>query len=221
MEAISIFQYILYGLELTTCITGFFFWRKIKTSFWRWFPFYLVFIVVTEQTGNYLNFLATNEAADLKNRMISYLIVPVEFLFFYIMYYVQANSPGRKRLVVFCIAIFIFGFIADLLYFKDKEFLFSSFSYCIGNLSLLIVIISFFIQFVSSSELINFKSSFIFWVSAGLLIFYLGTLPFFALFRFLYNEYPDIFLIYAAVMLFFNCVMYILFCIAFIWGKVK
>lgn len=221
MGAISIFQYILYGLELAACITGFIYWKKIKGSFWKWFPFYLAFIVVSEQTGNYLNYIDTEKAIDIKNKLLSYFVIPVELLFLYGLYYMLAATRSAKRLVIACALIYMAGFIADLVYFSKKEFIFSSFSYCVGNLSLLITIISFFVQFVKGDQLINFRSSIAFWVSVGALVFYLGTLPFFALYWFLANEYFNIYLLYAHVMLVLNWIMYILFCIAFIWGKVK
>ncbi|MEP7143569.1 MAG: hypothetical protein ABI707_11895 [Ferruginibacter sp.] len=214
----KIMQYILYSLELISCITGFIYWSKIKNSFWKWFPIYLAVIFVAEMTGNYLNYL---KDYYLKRSFFNYFVLPLEFLFMYWLYYNYAAGKKRKQLVIFCTVIYLVSFVVDQLYFNDKKFFFDSFSYSIGNLVLLVAIISFFIQFSSGDEIINFKSSIIFWVSLGSLIFYLGTLPYFGLLWLLFKQYKDIYTVYSYLVFVCDWIMYSLFIVGFIWGKPK
>jgi hypothetical protein len=211
-------QHILYSLELIACITGFIYWNKIKGSFWKWFPFYLAIICAVELTGDILNY---KEEYDVKNLIYNNFSIPLEFLFFYWLYYRYAAGKKRKQLVILCTSVYIASFIADQIYFKHTNFFFNSFSYCIGNLALLLAIISFFIQFTNTKEIVRYKSSMIFWVSLGALIFYLGSLPFFGLYNLLYKEYYEAFVVYSYIMFICNWLMYLLFTVAFIWGKVK
>lgn len=211
-------QHILYLLELVACITGFIYWNKIKGSFWKWFPFYLAIICAVEITGDVLNY---NQTYEIKNVIYNNFSIPLEFLFFYWLYYKYASGKRRKLLVVLCITVYVISFVLDQLYFRNTNFYFNSFSYCIGNMVLLVAIISFFIQFSTSNEIIHFKRSMIFWVSLGALIFYLGSLPFYGLYNLLYKKYFEVFVFYSYIMYVCNWIMYSLFTVAFIWGKPK
>lgn len=218
MSTTTILQYILYSLEFIACITGFIFWKKNSGTFWKWFPVYLGFIFLADQTGNYLNYLNQD---TLKLSLINYIVIPIEFLFFYWVYYKAATGQAAKRLVIFCTLVYLTGFISDQLYFSHKEYYFMSFSYSIGNLSLLITIIAFLISFSKSDKIIDFKSDLLFWVSLGLLIFYLATFPYFGLLFLLYDDYKDVYMVYTKIMFICNCLMYILFTTGLIWTKPK
>jgi hypothetical protein len=211
-------QHILYLLELVACITGFIYWSKIKGSFWKWFPIYLAVICAVELTADVLNY---NQEYEIKNLIYNNFSIPLEFLFFYWLYYKYAIGKRRRQLVILCIIVYLSSIVLDQLYFRNTNFYFNSFSYCIGNMMLLMAIISFFIQFATSNEIIHFKRSMIFWVSLGTLIFYLGSLPFYGLYNLLYKKYFDVFVFYSYIMYVCNWIMYSLFTVAFIWGKPK
>ncbi len=211
-------QHILYLLELVACITGFIYWNKIKGSFWKWFPFYLAIICAVEITGDFLNY---QKEYTVKNLIYNNFSIPLEFLFLYWLYYKYAAGEKKKRLVILCTVIYLTSIVLDQVYFKDTNYYFNSFSYCIGNMVLLVAIISFFIQFSNSNEILHYRSSMIFWVSLGALIFYLGSLPFYGLYNLLYKKYFEIFIFYSYIMYVCNWIMYSLFTVAFIWGKPK
>jgi hypothetical protein len=211
-------QYILYGLELLAGIIGFVYWQRVKNSYWKWFPVYLAFIILGEMAGNYLNH--TKEYL-LKRDMINYIVIPAEFIFFYWVYLQNANTQKRKYLILSCFLVYLLSFIADQLFFSGKKLFFLSFSYSIGNLTLLVAIIAFYIQLAGSNDIMQFKKIRLFWVSLGLLIFYLGTLPYFGLFRLLFYEFKSTYVIYTYVMFACNWIMYILFTISFIWARPK
>lgn len=217
MTTIQIMQAVLFALELLACITGFLYWKRIRYSFWKWFPFYLAYIVLSECAGYYLNF---KENYDLKIAIINYLVIPVEFIFLHWLYLKNASTLKRKRIVVTGMIAYVLSLAVDCIFFQKKGLSFS-FSYSIGNLSLLIIVIAFYIQLATSNEVIHFKKKQMFWVSLGLLVFYLGSLPFFGLLGLVFSKYYDTYVSYAYVMLLCNCIMYLLFTISFIWSKPK
>lgn len=211
-------QHILYLLELISCISGFIFWKKIKTSFWKWFPFYLAIIVIVELTADYFTY--TDNSA-FRNSMYNNFSIPLEFLFFYWVYYRCATGKKKKTLVILCTVIYLIGFILDQVNFSKTNYFFDSFSYSIGNLVLLVCIISFFFQLLNSNDILHYKTSMIFWVSLGVLIFYLGSLPFYGFYNLLYKKYHALFIFYTYIMFACNWIMYSLFTVAFVWGKPK
>lgn len=216
MKAVLSLQYILYFLELVACLTGFWHWKKLRNTPARWLPVYFAFIVLAEQAGNYLNY---TEAYDLKRNLFNYLFIPAEYLFFYWLYFKSAAGTAGKQLVLLFAVIYGAAFIADQLYFSSRKYYFVSFSYCVGNFLLVMTIIAYFIQFARGREIIFFRSSLMFWVSLGLLVFYLGTLPYFGLLSLLYNKYTEIFYAYTYLMFVLNWCMYLLFIAGFIWTK--
>ena len=180
--------------------------------------FYLAVICVGELTGDMLNY---KHIYDVKNAMYNNFSIPLEFLFLYWFYYHYAVDKKSKLLVVTCSIVYLASIVLEQLYFRKTNYYFDSFSYSMGNLALLVSIIFFFLRFVSSDEIIRYKSSMIFWVSLGALIFYLGTLPFYGLYNLLYTKYYGLFVFYSYIMYVCNWIMYSFFTVAFIWGKPK
>lgn len=208
--------------ELTACIAGFVCWNKIRHTYWRWFPVYLAIIVLAELTGEYL--LHVEKNLELCINLYSYFTIPAEFIFFYWVFYKYFNSIGsnNNRWPLYAAAIYLICWLIDSLYIKGKmKLLFDSFSYTMGNILLLVLILSFFIKFIKSEELLKYRSNNMFWVCLGLLVFYLGSLPFYGIRTTLYRQYRDIFYLYWYIQFGLGYLMYLFFTISFIWGKPK
>jgi len=217
MSTVQLMQNITIFMELSSFITGLIYWKKIKASIWVWFVIYLGFITGGELVCYYLGHYTVYKHEV--NKILNYIIIPAEFIFLYWLYYKHAQSKRNKLLVIVSVIIYLISFVADQYFFHGKKFIFGSFSYSIGNLLLLLVILSFFIQFSKGDEILYYKSSFIFWISLGAIVFYLGTLPYFGLIHLLYNNHRLIFNYYTYLMFAFNWIMYLFFIIGFIRWK--
>ena len=204
--------------ELLACVTGLFYWRKIRNSFWQWFPVYLGVIFLTEMTGEYLLFVKRDLSANIF--LYTYFGIPAQFFFFYWLFYqyFKIKKSNRKWSLI-STAIYLVALIADLTYISKHEFYFESFSYVIGCLFMLILLLIFLFGFTNEEEIVNYKKSMMFWVCIGLLIFYIGATPFFAFRSKLYKENTAFFYVYWYVQFGLNYLMYLLFTVAFIWGK--
>ncbi|MBK8610825.1 MAG: hypothetical protein IPL84_13030 [Chitinophagaceae bacterium] len=215
----SWFIIILNILELATALTGFLFWKKIKDSHWKWFPIYLGIIFLTEMTGEYF----LHVKADLKTNIAvySYFGIPVQFFFFYWLFHQQFKNTNKSKWPLISAAVYFISLVADLLYISKIQFYFESFSYVIGCVFLLVLILIYFNRFIKSDEIIRYKSSMKFWVCIGLLVFYVGAMPFFAFRKALYVDNKDFFYIYWYAQFGLNYLMYLFFIISFIWGKPK
>lgn len=210
------FTIILNFFELAACITGFLFWNKVRNTYWKWFPVYLAIIVVIELTGEYFLYIHRDLAINVA--IYRYIGLPFEFLFIFWLFY-QYAKPRKWPLLL--AAIYVVVWILDQVYFSKMNLYFDSFSYTIGNALLLICLFIFFIRFSNSNAILHYRSSMLFWVSLGLLIFYVGTLPFYGMRTTLYREYRSLFYVYWYIQFFLNYCMYSLFMVAFIWGRPK
>jgi hypothetical protein len=95
------------------------------------------------------------------------------------------------------------------------------FSYTIGNILLLVLLLMFFIKFSKGDEVLNYRSSRMFWVCLGIMIFYIGSMPFYGMRSTIYNLNQPLFYFYWHAQFGLNYLMYILFIISFIWGREK
>jgi hypothetical protein len=213
------FIIILNVLELLACITGFIFWNKIKKTYWKWFPVYLFVIVLTEVTGEYL--LNVKNDLELNIAVYSYFGIPLQFFFFYWIFYQQGKKTNNRNWPLISAAIYFISLVADLLYISKIRFYFESFSYIIGCVFLQILVLIYFSRFIKTDEIIKYRSSMMFWMCLGLMVFYTGAMPFFAFRKTLYVNYNDLFYIYWYIQFGLNYLMYLLFSVSFIWGKPK
>jgi hypothetical protein len=212
-----IVQLGLVALEAAACIAGFLNWRKIRHSYWKWFPLYLLVLVPMELTCLYLVNVMDNW--QLNSDIYMYFGIPFQFLFFYWLMWQYLKPYRENKWPLYGAAIYLAILIADLTWLTGQRFWFSSLSYTVGNIVLLVLILLFFIKFIKSEEILRYRSSIMFWVCLGLLVFYLGTFPFFALRSTLYYEYRDIFNVYLYVTMGLDYLMYIFFTLAFVWTK--
>jgi hypothetical protein len=204
----------LFFFELVACIAGLACYKKIRHSFWKIFPLYLVFVVLAEQTGNYLRL---HYPLEVNVHFYSYFEIPVEFVFFFTLFRLADKRNRYNWISLLCMGTYLACWLVEIL--LKKPIFFYYFSYTVGNLLLLILILRFFIRLVTSDGIITFKRNMLFWVSLGLLIFYLGSFPYFALVEFMANKYPDLIYTYKDITYFLNCFMYLMFTFSFIWGK--
>lgn len=205
--------------ELLSCIIGFYFWYKIRGSFWKWFPIYLAIILVTEFTGKYIMLVLKDQV--LNGELYRYFGIPVQFLFFFWLFYQYFSADKERKWPVIGAVIYGLSWLTEIFFLQGVRGWFMSFSYTMGNIVLLVLIILFFIKFINSQEILNYKQSMMFWVSLGLLSFYLGTFPFYALRNTLAVSYPDIFYAYLKINYVLDYLMYVFFTIAFICGRPK
>lgn len=212
----DILEFTLYITEFIAFIFGFLYFKKVKGTLWQYFPFYLLFILVGETLG-YISKIKNDIV--LNRALFQYIVIPGEFLFFFWLFYTSFSHKWQKYFSLGSSLIYLSILILNSVLVKNKVFAFFSISYTVGNLLLLIQILIFYLQLVSSNELLNFRTNRLFWVSLGLLIFYLGTFPFFGLIHVLYKSHYEVYLVYKNIVMVLDSVMYIMFAISFIWGK--
>jgi drug/metabolite transporter (DMT)-like permease len=203
--------------ELLAFVTGVISFKKIKNSYWKWFVIYLGVIVFAELFAEYL--LMVREEPN--QWIYVWLVIPLEYLFFFWLFYSYTEEPNFRRWSLLAAFIYAATYVFDMAYLRHLKFAFSSFSYMIGSILLLILLILYFVHLVKGERILHFKKDMMFWVCTGLLIFFLGSFPFYGLWNTLVSKYPKIFNTYWMVQIVFDCIMYLFFAFAFIWGKPK
>ncbi len=192
-------------------IIGLLKWNDVKKNYWKSFPLYLLIIAL----GEYIRFFELS-ISTIQTRLIQ-LTVPIEFLFFFLLFY---KNIQKKLPIIIGSVVYIIAFLVESLWFDTmKSNYFMSFSYSIGNIILLIFILQYFYILIYSDRILYFYHERLFWVSLGLLVFFLGTLPYFGLYNLMLSKYFDLLVSYTWVQIFLNYTMYLLFAASFIWGE--
>ena len=219
MDIFTKLRLSLYGCEVIAAIAGFLNWKKIGNSYWKWFPVYLSIIaaieILTEST-----FASTN-SYEFTIAIHDFLGTPLQFFFFFWIFHQYFRSEKPSYLPLIGAVIYLLVWIIDLFFLRGKLLPFVSFSYSVGNLILLVLIILFFVRLASGELILKYSSMMIFWVSLGLLVFYLGSFPLYGMYNTLAAKHPDIFNSYWKFATLLDCIMYLLFAFALIWKKTK
>lgn len=219
MTTIDIIKALLNAFEIMAFAASIRAWPKIRQTVYRWFPFYLGFIVAAEFTGKYLTY---KEYTAAKMIFYDYIVIPAEFLFFMWMYYYEFKKKGRPYIAISAALLYLLSLPADIFIISQKKFLLLSFSYTVGTFMLLILALYFLYRLTTSDELLAYKTNLMFWVSAGLLVFYVGSIPFFGMMNTIYAaQNKSLFYGLAYTMYAVDIIMYLLFIPGFIWYRPK
>jgi hypothetical protein len=149
MPDIVLFKQSIKAFEGLAAIAGFINWGKWKHSYWKWFPVYLVVLFFTECAGHLLAYLNLREA---NGSLYNYWGLPLEFLFYCWLYY-RCFDKNMKLLPAFCAAVFIISWTIEQVFIKERSAYFSSFSYCIGNIVIVIMVTAFILKFSLSQAI--------------------------------------------------------------------
>ena len=207
-----LFKKALVGFELLASIVGLVNWQKIKHDYFISFPIYLLLIAILE----IICFWRLGELAKILD---VFILIPLEFLFFFWLFY---KNSQKKRLILIGSFVYLISFIVEIFIAEriNKGY-FLSFSYSIGNIVLLVFILQYFYYLVFTERILFFYRERMFWVALGLLVFYLGTFPYFGLYNLLVTKHFKLLISYTWVEIFLDYTMYLLFAASFIWGREK
>ncbi len=216
MDAHLILLYLLNTAEVLACICALLTRRKWAGTHWRWFAWYLLFVVFAEMIGNYANY---HKIRWLNHLLYQEIVIPVEFGIIFYLYYAIARGKTKRLLPILCAVLYATAFVADagVIHLHDRRWF--SMSYMTGTVLVLILAMRYFITLAGSVEILHFRANMLFWVSTGWIIYYVGTAC-------IYGAQSFVSLRYARTPLYFryitdalNIVMYLLFAIGFLWNK--
>lgn len=198
--------------ETLCAIIAILYYKKVKNTYWKWFCFYLVFILISELFSKY----GIEKFSKTRLYYFDFFIIPIEFIFFFWLYCYK--SLDKKRIFWICMLFYMISYLPHL-FFLDEMRLINSLSYTIGCLFLMVLAFLEFRKQIADDNILNYKQNKMFYVNIAIIIFYVGTLPFFAFDKYLFENFQSIRPYYYTFFLFACNLMYLLFAASFIWGK--
>lgn len=218
MKELSDFQNFLNNsfiwVEGFAALIAIFHYKTVKTQYWKYLVFYLIFIFINDCYGTWGDWSYFS-----KEKYYNYIIIPFEFIFFYWLYAVK--SLKKINLFFFLSLLYLLAFIPNEFFFKENKLnkIIYSVNYTFGSLILMILVVLEYYKQVNSDNIINFHKNRMFYINLGVTLFYIGALPLMAFYYPLLREHREIWDIYFDYYIISNITMYLLFSASFIWGK--
>ena len=129
----TIFYNSINWTEGLTVLVGIFFYKNLKNTYWKWFLIYLFFIALSELLSvNILKHFPT-----LRKYFFDFLVIPIEFLFFYWLY--AKKSLKLEKLFWLSCSIYLVFYLLHFINHKKIRSI-SSMSYTIGVFLLSIMV---------------------------------------------------------------------------------
>ena len=199
-------------LEFLCAVIAILKYKEVKHTHWKWFVYYAASIFIFEAFSKYvLEFFQ-----EYRKYYYDFFVVPFQFLFFYWLY--AYRSLNRKNLFWICSLVYMVSFLPHVFGWSSTR-LINSLSYTIGVFLLLGFIIAEFFKQIQSDNILVFYKNKMFYINAGVLLFYVGTLPFFAFDIFSFENTQLIWSNYFTLFLVLCNLLYVFFIASFIWGK--
>jgi len=209
------FHKIYLWAEIISALISWCYWSRLKNTYWIYFIFFLN-VICLQEILVFINFLYFKK--NLQN-YYAYFGIPVQYIFFYWLY--GLKSLKNKNIFITCVLLYLISFIPLELYGKKIKTLYSV-NIDIGNILLIFLVVLEFLKQIKSDDILRFWENKMFYINAGVILFYVGTYPFTAFYTELRKEpYTFLWNAYYLYFLISSSLMYLLFGASFIWGKVK
>lgn len=163
---IPFFIYVI----IATAIVCFLYRNKLSPPLSGGMLAFLIFTIVVEIIG------CEMRARSMRNHWLYNIFIIVEFYFWLYVYH-QVLQDKRIKKAINWFSVFFAIFILYNLLFLQGVYFFNTYTYMLGGIAILSLTALYFRQlFISDLEL-NLKRDVLFWISTGLLFYYLGNIP--------------------------------------------
>jgi len=206
--------------ELLAAIIGTLYFYKYKNSPLKYFLYILWYIVLTEFTGWYAADKDVLGFFDKEGRHYNLWMYNLMYSIFYpivlTIYLRSIHQLSYKKWIKIFIFFYIIVSIINWSFIQSFKYEWSELPDVIGSLFLAISIIFYFMELLKSDKTFIYHKKLLFWISIGLLIFHVGTIPFnievthYALLKGIHNLFLIIWIL--------ALIMYLIFTFGFIWS---
>ena len=219
---------IVYILEIGAAIAGTFYLRKAITPapYSRLFVGYLWLVVVVETIGfypafnyftnfSYMPFL--KETLFERNIWLYNVFKIVSFTIFYIFFIAQLQNKRTTRIFKWITVFFVLSAVLNLIltevFFEQS----SAYSFITGTFILLTLIFIYYFELLKSDKILYFYKSLVFYISVGLLLWYVTITPLFIFNKYFTSSSPEFVKLHSTILNISNYFLYCTYIIAFIF----
>lgn len=216
---------ITYLLEIIAAISGFYYLKKNKGSKLRPLVYFLVFTICVEALATYTYFYHLFEILKpIKNTVFKsnfwlYNFYMMACLFFFIRFYSTFLSKTisiriLKLLTGLSMVVVLYYIIEHGIFFYHEKVL-----VLWNSFAVFLCVALYFYEVLISDKILVFYRLPLFYISCGLLIWWLILPPMLLYMPYYKLIYPEVINIRAFIIIGANVIMYGCFTVGFLWGK--
>jgi hypothetical protein len=207
---------ILYVFEWIAFLASLVFFKQLKKQNLVLIPVWLFVIVFSEVTGiliakGALKFITSAEWFNV--------MIPVQFLCLFLLFYRQTNYRYWRRIIILFSAVITILAIVYIILPGTQTF--NVLNYTLGVIFLSAICLHYLYECMNSQSIIDIYTNCLFYLAIGVLLYYMGTLPFYSMRNYLYYNYRNIFYPYYYLGYILNITMYGLTTFGIIWANRK
>ncbi|MBK9257138.1 MAG: hypothetical protein IPM42_16800 [Saprospiraceae bacterium] len=186
-------------------------WLGIKNNrFDVFFRYILLFIIFTEALGSIVQ-----KHTTLSNHWVYNVFTLLIFVLFIRLFYTHTHSAKWKKLMMAFSFLLVLIFLADNLWNQSLFSELQIFTYLSGAVFLIISISGYLYEMIDSDRIIYFYKLRSFWVSLGLLLFYVPFIPILVGSNYQLFDFNVRFILIISL----NIIMHICFITSYLWGE--
>ncbi|WP_340202020.1 hypothetical protein [Ascidiimonas sp. W6] len=209
-------NYIKY-IALASAIINTIFFFKYAGGKAKYFFYSIWFIAITEFSYRFFYYNVFNEDIS-SSKIVANSYTLIQFSFYFIWYRYLLKNKVNKRLLLWFLGLFYVAFVLISFFLQDFSEITQSYVYTIGMIFLVVSIILYFMEILSSEFTLQFGKSVFFWFSLGLLLFHVPFMPFMFIAEYLnFNKSIP----YSVVLFGLNFIMHGCFIFGVLWSKKK
>lgn len=148
----------------------------------------------------------------------AWIVIPFQFFFWFWLYAKQ--DWKSKKYYLGAALVYLLVLLCESFFLKHGYWSFLSLSYSVANIFLTIMVLRQFSVMLHSGRILEFREDIWFYINAGVALFYIGTLPFFAFYMVLVKDI-DVWRGYYTFFILSDHLMYLLFSIGFLCSREK
>lgn len=158
-------------------------YRYVKDSALKKTRFFLAYLILTALVEAIINFVINIDVHNTNYIYNAYSLIEFNLLFMF--YYEVSNDKITKKTIISSLTLFnviSFGWF----WYHDFNFsLFNSFVIVLGAFLMATILFLSLRELLLSDKIVNYKTDVIFWITTGLLLYYLGSIPLMAIYSFM------------------------------------
>lgn len=203
-------------LIIVTIIIALYNKKTYANTIYKYFFYFLIYTILTELAGYIVGHII-GIPYKLKNHFVYNIYTIANFVFYFIFYKNLFRKKSNKKIVNAFLILYLLFTIFDLIFLKPP-FLTGliSINFTVGSILLIVTIILFLFEIINNELVFNLKKSLIFWISIGVLLFFIGVLPIF-----IASEFLGFKGIYRQILYSLNVILYGCFSFGFILSERK
>ena len=166
-------------------IMSFRYYKKLQPRWLQSFAWFLLFILIIQFVAYFYSHYTKKS-----NHFIMNTITAVEFLFYFFIFFKSFDKKLLKQLALIMAIVFILIFLYHI-FLGPGIFVYDSLAYSVGSVSIIICCFLYFYSLFQSELNLNYFRIPMFWISTGLLFFFVGSSIYESLLTYIVNHNLD------------------------------